>query len=259
MRKKVLLTFLIMLVLAFVPILSACNEIVEDHTITVRSSSILSGVVHGDGIYKTETEVTLTAQELSGATFVAWIKNNMEVSQEKIYKFTAKKSTEGTYTAVFKSTNTTYYKASGISFQYNHLLTSQNLQDNTVRINGVTIKLTLANTTNQQTIYENSNLNLEVFAQQQTSDTLLIDTDYYMSRLNTFYLEIQIRYTANSVSGSVSKIALIDFNNLTYLNDSNANNYAVLTTNLTNSTLNSNAKISLHPAGVTAPTNVINW
>ena len=41
-------------------------------------------------------------QNKNGATFVAWIKNNLgKISEEKTYTFTASSSTEGKYTAVF--------------------------------------------------------------------------------------------------------------------------------------------------------------
>ena len=259
MRKKVIYTIMMVLLLAFVPILSSCNEVIEEHYISVRSSNILHGTVHGEGVYDTETEVTLTATENPGSTFVAWIKNNLKISEEKEYSFTANKQTEGIYTAVFKADNTTYYQSSGLSLQFRHLLTNENLQDNTVRITGVTLKLTSSSTANEQTIYNNSELNLEVFNQDQTSDTLEIESDYFLSKLSTYYLKLEIRYHANNVSGSVSKTVLVDFLNMTYAIDQNANSYAVISANLNNSTIASVVKVAFHPAGVVAPENSINW
>ena len=92
---------LIVLCFVFCLPLFACNDPIYNHVISVTSSNIQKGTVSGSGTYKTNKNVTLTATPKSGYSFIAWIKNEVIVSQDAEFTFTANKETEGKYTALF--------------------------------------------------------------------------------------------------------------------------------------------------------------
>lgn len=257
MKNKRLALILVLLVLAFVPLLSACNENITNHVIEVYSSAISQGGVSGDGVYKTGEQVSLVATEKNGATFVAWIKNNLKVSTSKTYTFTASSSREGKYTAVFNGTPVFYYQASGFAIEYKHLI--EGSFGSVVRITGLTLKLTLLNSINVQTIYDNSELTIEVTDSYQNSDTLLIESNYFLSKLKTYYLDVQLRYIADTQSGVINKTIVLDFSNVTYYQDSSTNTYAMSTVSATNSKIQSLVAVAFHPAGSTLPNTFSLW
>jgi hypothetical protein len=236
-----------------------CTPKIFDHKIEVTSSNIQHGRVFGDDVYKTGDTVTLTAVENPGATFVAWIKNSVEVSTEKEFSFTANAQTEGKYTAVFAASNPSYYKPSGFAMEYRHVLESENFEDYNVRITGMTIKLTMFNTNNAQTVYDKSDYSIEVLPAGQNSDTFKISSKYYLSKLKHYYLDVQIRYTVNGTSGVANKTSVIDFEQTTQHFDEQNNKYALTSVSLQNSSIQVLMLISFHPAGVTAPNSIIVW
>ena len=81
-----------------------------------------------------------------------------------------------------------------------------------VRITGLTLKLTL-NSNNVQTIYDDSELTIEVTDSYQNSDTLKIESNYFLSKLKTYYLDVQLRYIAETQSGVINKTIVLDFFN----------------------------------------------
>lgn len=256
MKFKRLPIILILLLTLLVPFLSACNEKITDHVIEVYSSSISQGRVSGDGVYKTGEQISLIATEQNGATFVAWIKNNLKISEEKTYTFTASSSTEGKYTAVFSGTPAFYYQASGFVIEYKHLIESSLAN---VRITGLTLKLTLLNSNNVQTIYDDSELTIEVTDSYQNSDTLKIESNYFLSKLKTYYLDVQLRYIAETQSGVINKTIVLDFSTLSYYEDDANNTYALTTVSIANSKLQSVVAVAFHPAGVTLPETLLLW
>ena len=257
MKNKRLSIILLLMMLIIIPFLSACNENVTDHVIEVYSSAISQGRVSGDGVYKTGEQISLVATENNGAVFVAWIKNNLKVSNEKNYIFTASSSTEGKYTAVFSGTPVFYYQASGFAIEYKHLIESSFGAN--VRITGLTLKLTMLNSNNIQTIYDNSELTIEVTDADQNSDTLKIESNYYLSKLKTYYLDVQLRYVAETQSGVINKTIVLDFSTLSYYEDDSNIEYALTTASLANSKVQSLVAIAFHPAGSTLSDTLILW
>lgn len=177
-------------------------------------------------------------------------KKQYESFRRKTYTFTASSAAEGKYTAVFKGNPTFYYQASGFALGYQQLINSSLAN---VRITGITLKLTLLNTNNVQTIYDNSELNIEVTGSYQNSETLKIESNYFLSKSKTFYLDLQLRYVADEQSGVINKTIVLDFSSLTYYEDDTNNTFALATASLANSKLQSLVAVAFHPAGAMVP------
>lgn len=257
MKKKSLALTLMILMLLVAPFFCGCNEVVTNHTIEVASSNIQYGRVSGDGVYKNGTAVTLIATPNTGCAFVAWIRNNVKLTDQVTYTFEANETTEGKYVAVFKGAVANYYQLSNFGIEFKNL--TQNDVENQIFIKGITLKLTMLNSNNIQTVYDNSEFNIEVLSNEQTSDTLAIESDYYMGTLKNYYVDGQIRYTINTESGIINKTMVLDFLNVSYNTDDNGNTYAQTSMSFVNNSINVLMLIVLYPAGVTPEANIISW
>lgn len=109
-------------------LLCGCNETIIDHKISVTSSNIRYGTINGDGFYKTNQEVSITAQPNDGHSFVCWVKNDEIISTELQYKFVASKSTEGKYIAIFDGDQMQAQKLSSITLSANFAENSEDLE-----------------------------------------------------------------------------------------------------------------------------------
>lgn len=183
MKKKI--AIFILSLLFCIPIFSGCNETIYDHQIFVTSSDIRLGSVNGDGIYKTNQIVKLTATQKSDENkFVCWIKDNEVVSNEFTYEFTATKQTEGKYTAVFYSPNSNFLYLEKIILIPNSVETSYELNE---------LIITLSN----KEIFNNNSLNI-LLSNNSSPEEFEIESKNVYNKNNEIGLTVTTRIN-NSV------------------------------------------------------------
>ena len=124
MNKRIVGFLLAVLLVVTGLFFAGCNEKIVDHNIIVTSSNIRYGMVSGDGIYKTKSNVTLTAIPNAGNAFICWIKNEIIVSTEPEFSFEANSETEGKYIAVFQGDNMQHCNLTKVLLNYNSLNTN---------------------------------------------------------------------------------------------------------------------------------------
>lgn len=212
--KKLLLSSVLCLMLVFSALsLTACTNGVEDHRITVTFSNGQYGNATGSGTFKTNSSVTIKATPKNGHTFLGWIKNDLIISRETVYTFTASEQTEGKYTAFFSTDTLEFFKIDEINYEINGLdLSQQGLQLNyitSIKIKyGTTSELlkNLGDTTEQ----EMSNT-----GNFQTADFQFDERIFYITKLYYFSAELNYEYfnfeTGTTSTGVINSNFNVDF------------------------------------------------
>ena len=227
---------LIVLCFVFCLPLFACNDPIYNHVISVTSSNIQKGTVSGSGTYKTNKNVTLTATPKSGYSFIAWIKNEVIVSQDAEFTFTANKETEGKYTALFTTDTLEFFMITNVSYDINGLsLTTPTTLTNISNIDitsGTTAGL-YQNLANLQNVEMNNTGNLSA------TGFNLSNKVFYINKI--YYYNIKISYTyldqnSNSQDSVIETDISVDFSNLNNIQEENgiksfSNDYYTLTQN----------------------------
>ena len=94
--KKFLTMFLALI--GIVCVFAGCKEV--PIVIDLYGEDVLE-YISGEGVYKEEDLITLTAQARAGYDFAGWIKNEEVVSTDLVYTFTASLETAGRYTVEY--------------------------------------------------------------------------------------------------------------------------------------------------------------
>jgi len=122
----VLLCVLIISPCAF--FLSACGT-PATYAVSVKTSDSRYGSVAGNGSFKENTTVTLSATPLQNANFLCWTLNNKVVSKDAEYTFKITGKTDGTYVALFDKA-LDYYALTEIALTFNEGVQIQELNLN---------------------------------------------------------------------------------------------------------------------------------
>ena len=220
-------------------------ETIENHKITVTSSSFSIGTVSGFGTYKTGYEVTLTATPKTEQNkFLAWVKDGYIVSKENPYIFTANKETEGKYTAIFDSEYMNLMQLSSASVTLPGLPIDDGTMENVIsNITDISFQIGTSSDTLVSLAYKQNSAPTPplFFTNEFTILPYVInfDSDYYITYSMTIeYTDTlsgtkttkkfptQIKFNLNSLGSSQS-------NNLTVTKDETTGNYIVTRKNLT--------------------------
>lgn len=116
--------------LAFVLILCAsltmfgCDDNLQDYNIIVNVWYANYGTVYGTNTYKEKSEAEIKAVPKDNYEFLAWMKNNVVVSYDAVYKFEVNKDTAGTYVAIFDCPKLELVTLKSISFEQEYTLAS---------------------------------------------------------------------------------------------------------------------------------------
>lgn len=190
---KKILPFLLCLIFCFTAFLfNGCGTPIIDHQIDLSSENSRLGTVSGIGKYKTNDKVTITAtvspDAVEGTEFIAWIKNNVIISYDNPYEFTASKETEGKYIAVFSSQFLQVVQLANIAYE-------ENINTETRIINVKKVKLYLDNKEYFQPVILNKEETSTIVEPQNViSFTYDIDPQFVFSGLNKFYGSIELTY-----------------------------------------------------------------
>lgn len=101
------------MVMTFIPAFTFSVSAATTYTITVTASSAVGGTVTGGGTYAEDASVTVTANANDGYQFDGWYENNIWVSDDESYIFTATENRELTaefvmlYTVTYRANNGT--------------------------------------------------------------------------------------------------------------------------------------------------------
>ena len=217
MKRKFLL-YIICFLLLCVPLFYGCNETINEHQIFVTSSDIRLGTVKGDGIYKTNQTVKLTAIEKNPTNkFICWVKDNEIISKEPTYEFSASKQTEGKYTAVFYSENSNYMILEKI-----HLTLSTTETESAYELNELI--LTLSN----KEIYNNKEISL-LFSNDYSLEEIEINSNLVYNK------NVEIETT---ITTKINNSVIINNAIFTLSNDNSLQIDLNLNTNINNTSLN---------------------
>ncbi len=220
MKKKLTTLILCLFLLNGTVFLSSCNETIIDHSIMVKSSNINRGTTRGFGTYKTGENVTIVALANVESTFVGWVKNNTLVSIESTYTFTANALTEGTYVAVFNALiePAEYFVPSHFDVVYKHRY--GDIEGIDFRLTSLNLALTLQNTQATKIIYENNQLNNEIFYVED-EDPFSIDfsSNYVIKndQIHNFRLSFKyiLNHQQNQPTKTITRTMQVNFSNLT--------------------------------------------
>lgn len=87
----------------------------QQYTITVLSEDLNQGTVSGGGTYDSGTEITISATPKEGYTFLWWISDDGDTTDEKKATRTIVVDSDKTYTAYFEKASTEYYTITATS------------------------------------------------------------------------------------------------------------------------------------------------
>ncbi len=117
-------------VLSFVLIVCAsltmfgCDDNLKDYNVIVNVWYANYGTVYGTNTYKEKSEAEIKAVPKENYEFLAWMKNNVIVSYDSVYKFEVSKDTAGTYIAIFDCPKLELVTLKGITFDQEYSLAS---------------------------------------------------------------------------------------------------------------------------------------
>lgn len=231
MRKKISSVLLLLILMAFLPLISACQQEILTHQITITSSNIRFGTVQGDGYYKTGETANLIAKPISPAVFVCWVKNDEVVSTDQEFSFVVNKQTEGKYTAIFRHNPVQYYELAYFTVRHKHIYNSPGLD---FKLVGIKIEMNSSASSLLKTIYESDSLDFSILHDYQTPDRVEVNSNFVINKQST--LSLQYTTKVKNDSGQVksnTKIIPVNFEQLEILTDSEGISYITTTSSIT--------------------------
>lgn len=174
MKKK--LSFLLLAIFVF-PLVAmfGCNQVVS-YSVVAYSSSAIHGNVSGSGTFKDGSTVMLTANAISGNSFVCWVfQNTTQLEDDSAYKinntfnstqkieksvltFTMTSERQGNYTAVFNDSKTMYIKFNSFRFTSTPDQLAEEDSMGKAKIMDANISLSQGSSTSLRTVYEENGL-----------------------------------------------------------------------------------------------------
>ena len=101
-----------------------CDDNLKDYNVIVNVWYANYGTVYGTNTYKEKSEAEIKAVPKENYEFLAWMKDNVVVSYDSVYKFEVSKDTAGTYVAIFDCPKLELVTLKGVTFEQEYSLAS---------------------------------------------------------------------------------------------------------------------------------------